>query len=215
MLELQNIFSEVFSTTDVLKKIQEKLTGYVTKEENSSSDLVEYTIDTDYKAITDYMIGTLTDLLNKKVQDKSKEEEEQKVEQNQFTKSRASSFKESKSVLDINLSESIYGPSYREPIYNSRRDKDSNTQSFTSSIECKNLASTLGVKLVLKNENGKVKLVSVPADYSIINSVSSNVIEQSKKDYESIEQKEEKVEEPVYNVVLSLKKTTSVVREFK
>jgi len=212
--ELQNIFSEVFSTTDVLKKIQERLTSYVAKEENASSDMVEYQIDTDYKAITDYMIGTLTTLLNKKAEDKAIEEE-QKIDnnkQNILTKNRASSFKESKGLLDVDLSESVYGPSYRESFTNSLRNKDPNTQSFNSSTECKNLSSTLGVKLVLKNEGGKFKLVSVPTDYSIIGSVGP-IVEQNKKDYESVQQKEEKVEEPVYNVVLSLKKTTSVEKK--
>jgi len=205
--ELQDIFSEVFQNTEVLRKIQERLTGYIAKEnKEKNGDMVEYSIETDYKAITDYMVGTLTNIMNQKVNNdqvksvNSIKEEEEKTDANK------------KNLLDIPLGESIYEPSVKsDPIYNSYKSRDSNNSSVRS-FECKNLASTLGVRLVLQYEDGKARFVSVPIsqDYSIIEKQPEAAVE-PKANYEKIEEKEEDIEEPAFNVPLKVKRVVSVV----
>jgi hypothetical protein len=204
--ELQDIFSEVFQNTEVLKKIQERLTGYIAKEDKEKNgEMVEYSIETDYKAITDYMMGTLTNIMNQKVNDDQVKsvnsiQEEEKIDSDK------------KNLLDIPLGESIYEPSVKsDPIYNSYKSRDSINNSVRS-IECKNLASTLGVRLVLQMEDGKARFVSVPIsqDYSIIERQPEVAVE-PKANYEKIEEKEEDIEEPAFNVPLKVKRVVSVV----
>jgi len=207
--ELQDIFSEVFQNTEVLRKIQERLTGYIAKEnKEKNGDMVEYSIETDYKAITDYMVGTLTNIMNQKVNNdqvksvNSIKEEEEKTDANK------------KNLLDIPLGESIYEPSVKsDPIYNSYKSRDSNNSSVRS-FECKNLASTLGVRLVLQYEDGKARFVSVPIsqDYSIIEKQPEAAVE-PKANYEKIEEKEEDIEEPAFNVPLKVKRVVSVEKK--
>lgn len=212
--ELQDIFSEVFQNTEVLKRIQDKLSGYISKEnKEKSGDLVEYSIETDYKAITDYMVGTLATIMNQKVNDNQVKsigslQEEEKVD----NKDRSNSVGNNKGLLDnIPLGESIFEASAKsDPIYSSYK---SNSGSFRS-VECKNLASTLGVKLVLQYEDGKARFVSIPIsqDYSIIEREPEVAVKQS-VNYEKIEEKEEDIEEPAFNVHLKVKKTASVEKK--
>jgi len=187
--ELQNIFSEVFSSTGVLEKFQDKLLKYIPKEENSLSEGIEYSIDTDYQAISEYIKTTLNDLINQKI--KAQPIEEEKKEE---SKKRSVSVNNKKSLLDVSLSESIYGPSSKGNLTTSKSHQNSINQSISSSsIECKSLSSTFGVKLVLKCENGKAKFVSIPIqEYSIIEAQSNLESDAAKIN----ENKSELIEEP-------------------
>jgi len=91
------------------------------------------------------------------------------------------------SLLDISMRESIYIPTQN------RLDVTMTYQTEPQSIResyscCKDLSSTMGVKLALKFENGKAKLVTVPSGNitdssksSIVNLLDSNLKSHNEK----------------------------------
>jgi len=83
-----------------------------------------------------------------------------------------------KSLLDSTLKETIYERSQGETLLRRTLDKNQasmRTKSLSSSICCKDLTSSYGVKLALQYENGKMRLLSIPSgEYTIIDSIGAN-----------------------------------------
>ena len=188
VIELQDIFREVFSETEVLQKIQGKLKNYISKENKGSEQAVEYSIQTDYQAVANYMMSTLSDVMNKKFSEEDsskipiKQVSETLVESNQKKlatqqeEQRKDLSQDYKSLMNDSLKESLYGGSV-QVFPRISKGRDSLAQSLNSSMDNKTL-SNMGVRLVLKYEAGKPRLISVPTvDYSIIEAHSSNEVE--------------------------------------
>lgn len=96
--------------------------------------------------------------------------EEEKEVSNQKENNSDSSKKD---LLNVSLKETIYEKSYFS-LPREAKNEDFKMMSLneTSMNVCKDLSSTHGVKLALKFENGKMKLMSIPIhEYSIIESV--------------------------------------------
>jgi len=84
-----------------------------------------------------------------------------------------------KSLLDSTLKETIYEKSQNNNNM-LRRALDKNqmsmrNKSLSSSICCKDLTSSYGVKLALQYENGRMRLLSIPSgEYTIIDSIGAS-----------------------------------------
>jgi len=84
-----------------------------------------------------------------------------------------------KSLLDSTLKETIYEKSQNNNNM-LRRTLDKNqlsmrNKSLSSSICCKDLTSSYGVKLALQYENGRMRLLSIPSgEYTIIDSIGAS-----------------------------------------
>jgi len=209
---LQNIFTEVFSNTEILNKIKGKLTNYIKDKKAGDDEVTEYSIETDYQSITKHIISSLDNILNSKIENSSVCIVDKSLSSSEESKSESS---KKKGLLDIPMGESIYEPITHSTI---EKDKDNDppksikeVDSLSTSLSCKDLSTKLGVKLVLKIENGKARFVTMPAEMA-------NSLEMSKsKEFEKIEDspkkkiEEENDVENIDNIVLKLKKTSSKV----
>lgn len=151
-----------------MKKVQEKLKSQAIKQENEN---VQYTVDTDFQALANYLMTSISTSMNKKIEQDSTGSQTTQVQE-----SRKSS-EESRGLLDSSLRESIYeGGSDQDALCVSNRDKEIKIASLNSSLECsKDVGASMGVRFVVKYENGKAKFVSVPAqEYSFIEKKSLN-----------------------------------------
>ncbi len=174
--------------------------------------MTEYSIDTDYQSITKHIISSLDSILNTKIENSSvcvvdksiSSKEESKLED-----------PKKKSLLDIPIGESIYEPITHSTLENQKPanlgDSFKETDSLSTSLSCKDLSTKLGVKLVLKIENGKAKFVTMPSEMA-------SSLDQSKlRNFEKIESsaneklKEDNEIENIDNIVLNLKRTSSKV----
>jgi hypothetical protein len=120
--------------------------------------------------------------------------------------------------LNIPLGESIYEPITKSTIQKDKIPTDfgksikEDDNKLSASMNVKDLSSSLGVKLVLKIENGKAKFVTMPTP-----ELANSMNETKYKSFINVEDKHDpKIEEEndienVENIVLNLKRTSSKV----
>jgi len=234
--ELENIFSELFSSAEVVKKIRGKLTEYMKKNNSQSektNEPIEYSIDTDYQKISESLMTTLNGIVNSKFSDVEgfNSASTQILSNNTTTNTKSSSIQlsnqntvNSSAFLNQPLTESFY-----EKISVCKNDETDikklhamenkslastiikNTINHSRSLsQSKSLAESYGIKLVLRYENGMAKFVAVPAYSQMEESkeMSSNAGSAGTNSYVNVIP-EESVEEKIDDIVLSLKRTPS------
>jgi len=65
--ELENIFVEVFHSTEVVRKIRDRLTKYIKESKTDTAELnepIEYCIDTDYQKLSEHLMKQFNTILN-------------------------------------------------------------------------------------------------------------------------------------------------------
>lgn len=157
---------------------------------NESKDTLKFTITGDQTVLADCVTNIFNKVLNETIVLDPKEEKvnslnsiaeslEDHSDKKYFMSKDWKSMEEEKyhnkenHLLNASLKESIYEKSVLSPPAQTKTD-DFKEKSFagTSMSFCRDLSSTYGVKLALRFENGKMKLMSVPTqEYSIIDSV--------------------------------------------
>jgi len=240
--ELENIFVEVFHSTEVVRKIRDRLTKYIKESKTDTAELnepIEYCIDTDYQKLSEHLMKQFNTILNSKMSEEVKVESSPSKEP--MVQSISISTLEQKhpttsSLLNQPLLESCYEkisicksdePEVKKEKIELPKDKLLLSSTFLKNTlthsrnlsQSRNLQDSLGVKFVLKYENGKARFVTVPADSREENKVDDKlgksevsmetvkfVREQSKSE-NSIP--EETTEERVEDIILSLNRKSS------
>jgi len=150
--ELSDIFSEVFSRTEIIQLVRERLSKYIHNgKKGKEGEIVEYNIDTDFGSLSKEMVKTLGGIMGMKLSGSKKSEE-----------------KPEKASLDKTSYENvtkttILKENKPEDIEKSSTNLEESKSPSKNSVS-KDLTSSYGVKLVLKYENGKARFVSVPSD---------------------------------------------------
>ena len=166
---------------------------------SESKNRSKYIIEGDQTIIADCVTNIFNKLLNETIElDTTKEENSHSLNsiaeslEDHMNKNKISMSKDWKSMeetkyqqsvkasgsennlLNSSLKESIYekSSSLSPPMQMKTEDFKDKSFAGTSMSFCRDLSSTYGVKLALRFENGKMKLMSVPTqEYSIIDSV--------------------------------------------
>lgn len=181
--EMENVLNKIFFSKEAQREIQQLVNHPSLKENLDHDSSSNIRVEIDQSFLAEYFERTFNDILNRpqeetiqeSVVEKTTEQlttsikksfttEEEKVETKRFS-SRTSLDED---LLDMSLKETIY----EKTMTNLEVTRTKASLLETSTSVCKDLTSTLGVKLTLKLENGKMKLMSIPiSEYSIIDSV--------------------------------------------
>lgn len=192
--DIKSLLKTLFQTNEAKNAIQ------TLKLNIGDSSSISASMDLDSKEFQQLFLESLTTALNEPLKDvqlpiieeiqpaeidlKStimsrgsyEEEEEQKEERAKVNNDKLDF---EKSLLDSTLKETIYEKSQNENNL-LRRTLDKNqmsmrNKSLSSSICCKDLTSSYGVKLALQYENGRMRLLSIPSgEYTIIDSIGAS-----------------------------------------
>ena len=217
---------EVFSSTQLIQKLQERIEDFVHKTPIQPSETVEYAVDTDFLHISQRMMEKVNDIVNEKYQDilsksspqpQSKSQNTAELQTKLKTTSEITSItnktneeeqKQEPKVDFVNIKETQLSESQYVPKTNKVEGEDKSETQKQSLIKPKvNTApDNSGFRFVMKYENGKAKFVAVPISELKNEENDSNV----KKQESPVES--EKVEEQIDDIVVCLSRETSRVR---
>jgi hypothetical protein len=187
--DLENIFAEIFTSSEVVKKLREKLMKYVNIENISqdSTTTVEYSMDTDYQKLSGYLMTKLNGILNTKINPEPKSNDNSTCTSNILKEIKAQSVPVENKTAHLS---SWFNQPLLESCYEKVSGRDNNenelhkpkvadpSKSLTSTTILRNSLnhsrslsysrnlqdSKSGVKLVLKYENGKARFVAINND---------------------------------------------------
>lgn len=185
--EIENLFNKILLSKEIKREIQ-GLRNHASLEKSQDNNNDEIVLEIDSQFLTEYLHKKLNEVLNApeeeiNIQDTLLENTNYEPKANYSVKC-SQTYEEEKTLtrdyssrrsglenglLDVSLKETIYEKSVAEPLAFTNI-KESFREASTSLS--KELSASVGVKLALKSEGGKMRLVSIPAgDYTIIDSL--------------------------------------------
>lgn len=164
---MEEIFSEVLASTDVINKIQERIANLIKKNSVDASKSSEFSIETDFGRLSQYLMSKVNEIANKSHKGLLSQSSPSLIEQSAFTPIEIK--KPVQQMQFSSIKESPLSVSHFETVTKQCHDTLAdivNKQSDTKIAEFdqhKSFIDSAGFRFVMKFENGKAKFVPVIA----------------------------------------------------